>query len=125
MITPPSFTCPPLGVYRGFQLPARQVIHTVGPIYEGPQVSAPLLRNAYVNSLKLANEQGLKTVAFPAISCGVYGYPLTEAAEVALRAVADSLGGLAEVHFVLFGQPTFDAFDGRAEQLFGKQLPSE
>lgn len=62
----------------GFQLPAKYVIHTVGPIYDSAEESAPLLASAYRSSLELANGKGLKTVAFPAISCGVYGYPLEE-----------------------------------------------
>jgi O-acetyl-ADP-ribose deacetylase (regulator of RNase III) len=66
----------------GGELPAKWVIHTVGPVYHSPERSAPLLEAAYRNSLELANQQGLKRVAFPAISCGVFGYPLGEAAEV-------------------------------------------
>ncbi|CAN0539732.1 unnamed protein product, partial [Ectocarpus sp. 8 AP-2014] len=66
----------------GFRLPAKFVIHTVGPVYENKEVSAPLLRSAIKNSLLLCKENGVKSVAFPAISCGVYGYPAGEAAEV-------------------------------------------
>ena len=66
----------------GFDLPARHVIHTVGPVYDDAEASAPLLAAAYRSSLRLANERGLKTIAFPAISCGVYGYPYDEAGEV-------------------------------------------
>ena len=63
-------------------LRARFVIHTVGPIYDSDEASAPLLSSAYRNSLRLANDEGLKAVAFPAISCGVFGYPLAAAAKV-------------------------------------------
>ena len=71
----------------GAGLPARNVIHTVGPVYHNAEASAPLLESAYRSSLQLANQHGLKTVAFPAISCGIFGYPFDEAAEVRLLAV--------------------------------------
>jgi O-acetyl-ADP-ribose deacetylase len=76
----------------GFRLPARHVIHTVGPVWHGGQSGEPgLLANCYRNSLRLAVEHGLRTVAFPAISTGVYGYPLEKAARVAVREVAEFL----------------------------------
>ena len=82
-------------ITAGAQLAARHVLHTVGPIYDGAEESAPLLAAAYRNSLRLANEQGLKSIAFPAISCGVYGYPYDEAAEVGGRAGGRRPGGCA------------------------------
>jgi O-acetyl-ADP-ribose deacetylase (regulator of RNase III) len=71
---------------RGYRLPARFVIHTVGPIWAGgDRDEAEVLASCYRNSLRLAVEHGVKTVAFPAISCGAYGYPIAEAAEVAVE----------------------------------------
>jgi O-acetyl-ADP-ribose deacetylase (regulator of RNase III) len=83
----PDVRCPTgeARITPGAALPARHVIHTVGPVYSSPGASAPLLESAYRSSLQLANQHGLKAVAFPAISCGVYGYPYHEAAEVSLR----------------------------------------
>ncbi|MHB2019034.1 MAG: O-acetyl-ADP-ribose deacetylase [Candidatus Xenobia bacterium] len=105
--------CRPLGGCRtgeakitpGFALVARHVIHTVGPIYGRENGrEAELLANCYTNSLRLAREHGCKTVAFPAISTGVYGYPKDEAARVALAAVqaATRDGWFDEVRFVAF-----------------------
>jgi len=108
----PGVRCPTgeARITPGFALPARFVIHTVGPVYRSRERSAPLLEAAYRSSLGLANEHALATVAFPAISCGVYGYPAHEAAEVALAACAASAGALREVRFVLFGDAMYGAF---------------
>src|SRR5215471_9776820 len=68
-------------ITRGYRLPARFVIHTVGPVWRGGKNGEPeILTNCYQNSLQLAVENGIKTIAFPAISCGAYGYPVKEAA---------------------------------------------
>ena len=101
----PGVRCPTgeARITPGFRLPARHVIHTVGPIYAGPERSAPLLRAAYRSSLELACAHDLRSVAFPAISCGVYGYPAPDAAAIALAACAAHAGCLTEIHFVLFG----------------------
>ncbi|EEF41569.1 Protein LRP16, putative [Ricinus communis] len=85
----------------GFRLPASRVIHTVGPIYfydNNPQAS---LRNAYRNSLKLAKANKIRYIAFPAVCCGTYGYPLEEAATVAISTVKEFAHDFKEVHFVL------------------------
>jgi O-acetyl-ADP-ribose deacetylase (regulator of RNase III) len=75
-------------ITKGYRLPARFVIHTVGPIWRGGAGGEPeLLASCYRTSLKLAVEHGVKTIAFPAISCGVYGYPLDAAAEIAVREI--------------------------------------
>jgi O-acetyl-ADP-ribose deacetylase (regulator of RNase III) len=105
----PGVRCPTgeARITPGFRLPARWVIHTVGPVYSGPDESAPLLHAAYRSSLELANESALASVAFPAISCGVYGYPADEAAEVALAACAEHAGALREIRFVLFGEAMY------------------
>ncbi len=97
-------------------LPARYIVHAVGPIWQGGgHDEAALLSSAYSSSLDLAWEAGGRSVAFPAISCGVYGYPLGEAAEVALSAVRAWLGahpgsGIDDILFVLRGAPVMAAF---------------
>jgi O-acetyl-ADP-ribose deacetylase (regulator of RNase III) len=115
----PGIRCPTgeARITPGFRLPARHVIHTVGPVYESANVSAPLLASAYRSSLASANEHGLRSVAFPAISCGVFGYPLAEAAAVALRECRTHAGALEEIHFVLFGDDAYDAWLAAAEEL--------
>ncbi len=77
-------------ITKGYQLPASHVIHTVGPVYAKAGNSAPdLLASCYRRSLEVAEEKNLKSIAFPAISCGIYGYPLKEAAKVALEAIEE------------------------------------
>ena len=89
-------------------LPARYVIHTVGPVYAEVDNPASLLASAYRNSLQLALDNQCRSVAFPAISCGVFGYPLAEAAAVALATCADSRFAELDIHFFLFGERIFD-----------------
>jgi O-acetyl-ADP-ribose deacetylase (regulator of RNase III) len=95
---------------EGFDLPARFVIHAVGPVWQGGDRGEPeLLAGCYRNSLRLAVEHGCRTVAFPAISCGVYGYPVESAARVALGAVAEFLGAderIVQVTHVSFDEGT-------------------
>jgi O-acetyl-ADP-ribose deacetylase (regulator of RNase III) len=95
-------------------LPARHVIHTVGPIWSGGgRKEAETLASCYRESLKLARKHGLKTVAFPAISTGAYGYPMEEAARVALKTIIDFLdneAGLDEVALVLRGKQALDEY---------------
>jgi O-acetyl-ADP-ribose deacetylase len=91
-------------------LPARWVIHTVGPVYAKREDRSGLLASCHVVSLRVADELGARTVAFPAISTGVYGYPVEEAAPVAVHAVLDSETEIAEVRFVLFDEATHGAF---------------
>eukprot|EP00752_Nemacystus_decipiens_P012164 g10783.t1 len=100
----------------GFRLDAKFVIHTVGPIYEGKDQSAPLLRNAIKNSLLLCKENGLKSVAFPAISCGIYGYPASEAAEIAIDTMLEFSEGIDLIEFVLFGKDTHVPFFATASE---------
>ena len=86
------------------------MIHTVGPVYRSAKHSAPLLEAAHRSSLALANQHGLRSIAFPAISCGVYGYPLEEAAPLAIATCARHAGELSEIRFVLFGAPTYSVW---------------
>lgn len=95
-------------------LKARYVIHTVGPIYRNGNTGEPeTLKNAYLNSLKLAEKRGIKTIAFPSISTGAYGYPVNEAAEIAMKTVVEFLHTnetIKEVRFVLFREDIFSAY---------------
>jgi len=99
----------------GYKLPARFVIHTVGPVWRGGGAEeAKLLAGCYRNALTLAKEHTLSTIAFPAISCGVYGYPLDEAARVAVHAVQSSLANpssLTVIRWVLFDDRAFGAWE--------------
>jgi O-acetyl-ADP-ribose deacetylase (regulator of RNase III) len=95
-------------ITRGYRLPARHVIHTVGPVWHGGARGEPeLLAACYRNSLRLAVENGARTIAFPAISCGVYGYPPDEAARIAVREVNKFLASndlIDVVYLVCFGE---------------------
>ena len=96
-------------------LPARYVIHTVGPVWRGGTDGEPeLLASCHRRSLDVARELGARTVAFPAISCGVYGYPPALAAPVAVRAAREHGHDLDVVRFVLFGDETYEAFAAAA-----------
>ncbi|MFI6597949.1 O-acetyl-ADP-ribose deacetylase [Nonomuraea sp. NPDC050536] len=91
-------------------LDARWVIHTVGPVYSATEDRSDLLASCYRESLKVADELGAKTVAFPAISTGIYRWPLEDAARIALVAVRSADTQVEEVRFVLFDQQAYDAF---------------
>ena len=94
----------------GGNLKAQWVIHTVGPVFNKNEDRSKLLASCHTESLRVADELGAKTVAFPAISTGVYGYPLDLAAPVAIRAVRDAATSVEEVRFVLFDDAAHDAF---------------
>ena len=96
------------------RLKARWVIHTVGPTYAESKDKSPLLADCFRNSLAVADELGAKTVAFPAISTGVYRWPVDDAARIALEAVRASDTRVGEVRFVLFDQRAYDAFAAHA-----------
>lgn len=102
-------------ITAGHRLPAKWVIHAVGPVYrDGRNGEAEKLAGAHLRALELADERGLATLSFPAISCGAYGYPWSEAAEVAIAAVASELAerpGLARVRFVLFSREIHGVFE--------------
>ncbi len=90
-----------------YELPNRYVIHTLGPVYGEDRPEAELLARCYRNSLALAEEHGMESIAFPAISTGIFGYPVEEAARVALGTVSGASGNLHHVRlvrFVLFGE---------------------
>jgi O-acetyl-ADP-ribose deacetylase len=95
-------------------LPARYVIHALGPHYRETPETARLLADAYTNALREADEVGAKIVAFPAISAGAFGYPLAEAAIVAIDAVRNADTDVEEVRFVLFDERAYDAFTNAA-----------
>jgi O-acetyl-ADP-ribose deacetylase (regulator of RNase III) len=108
-------------ITKGYKLKARHVIHTVGPVYRraGAQ-TAELLASAYRRSLEVASEHQLKSIAFPSISTGAYGYPLTEAAHIALKTVSDYLKkhpDIELVRFVLFDQNTLKAYEEALKKL--------
>lgn len=111
----PGVRCPTgeARITPGFDLPARHVIHTVGPVWRDGRHGEPeRLAACYRNSLQLAAEHGLSSIAFPAISCGVYGYPVERAAQVAVRSLRETLAGLdADIHVTLC---CFDADTARA-----------
>lgn len=87
----------------GFHLPARAIIHTVGPVWSGGKNNeAELLACCYRNVMKIAADEGFESIAFPAISCGAYGYPLSEAVDIAVRTVGEVLGSMPLMKKVIF-----------------------
>jgi O-acetyl-ADP-ribose deacetylase (regulator of RNase III) len=109
-------------ITKGYRLKARHVIHAVGPVYQRREQDATLLASAYRSSLDLAAQYGLKTIAFPAISTGIYGYPLDQAAPIALQTVKQYLEQHPEitlVRFVLWDTAAMKAYERSAQELFG------
>lgn len=108
-------------ITNGYLLPARHVIHTVGPVWSGGQRNeAGLLRNAYINSMKLAKEYKLKSIAFPNISTGVYRFPKEKAAVIAISSVKEFILGQE-----LFEKVIFVCFDDENYRLYSKILKIE
>lgn len=102
-------------ITTGGKLPAPYVIHTVGPVWHGGSKNEPrTLANAYRNSLELARAKGLRSISFPSISTGAYGYPIEQAAEIAVKAVSKFVvkKPLDEVRFVLFSESDFRVYEG-------------
>jgi O-acetyl-ADP-ribose deacetylase (regulator of RNase III) len=98
-------------ITRGYRLPAKHVIHAVGPVWRGGANREPeLLASCYRESLRLAEENGVRTIAFPAISCGIYGYPADQAAEIAVREVLAHGGAMERVIFTCFGDDVCEAY---------------
>jgi O-acetyl-ADP-ribose deacetylase (regulator of RNase III) len=111
-------------ITTGGNLKAKYVIHTVGPVWHGGnRGEAELLTSAYQESLKLAAEHKLKSISFPSISTGIYGYPVAEAAKIALDTVVAFLRGkpnsLERVYFVLFDSKTFHAYCAKLAEVAG------
>jgi O-acetyl-ADP-ribose deacetylase (regulator of RNase III) len=105
---------------KGYNLPARYVIHTVGPVYSGKPRDAELLANCYRNSLQLAVEHRLSSVAFPAISCGVYGYPIESASKIAVETVCsvlESHPSLQKIIFILFSEGDYQVYQNYLKSL--------
>jgi O-acetyl-ADP-ribose deacetylase (regulator of RNase III) len=95
------------------RLPARWVIHTVGPVHSASQDRSELLASCYRESLRVADTLGASSVAFPAISTGLYGWPMDDAARIALEAVRTAGAQVADVRFVLFDAAAYAAFEAR------------
>ncbi|MGB5156457.1 macro domain-containing protein [Desulfobacterium sp. N47] len=101
-------------ITNGYNLLALYVIHTVGPVYSGKPEDSILLSRCYLNSLQLASEKNIKSIAFPAISCGVYGYPIEDACKIAINTTYSFLdkrnSSLTKVIFILFSAKDFDVY---------------
>ena len=108
----PGVRCPTgeARITPGFELRARYVIHTVGPVYSGADRDAELLASAFRSSIELAMDHSLRSIAFPAISCGVYGYPMQDAAMISTQVVREQRWDLDEIRFVLFSEDAFTAW---------------
>ncbi len=108
-------------ITKGYRLPARWVIHTVGPVWHGGTRNEPeLLASCYRSCLKIVVENHLRSLAFPAISCGVFGYPINQAVEIAVREVTAGLEAnesLESVYFSCFGEEIYSAYKSRLGQL--------
>ena len=105
-------------ITKGYRLKAKYIIHTVGPIYSGTAEDAAQLADCYRNSLDLAKEHDVHSIAFPAISTGVYGYPLEDATEIAVKTVAQWL----EAHADYAMQVIFCCFDARTERVYQTKM---
>lgn len=118
----PGVRCPTgeARITSGFRLPVAHVIHTVGPIYDVDKSPEESLRNAYQNSLRLGKENNIQYIAFPAISCGVFGYPYDEAAKVAISTVKEFANDFKEIHFVLFSDDIYNVWLEKAKEIIGK-----
>lgn len=108
-------------ITRGYRLASRHVIHTVGPVYRDGRHGEPeQLASCYRSSFELAHKHGIRTIAFPAISCGAYGYPVEEAVSIAVRECADAAGRdpqLEKIIFACFDQRMLDAYDAALARL--------
>ena len=116
-------------ITAGYNLPARHVIHTVGPVWNGGLKGEPdLLASCYRSSLALAVENNVKTIAFPAISCGVYGYPVKAACEIAVSEIVRFLSNndsIEKVMLTCFGQDVYQAYVETLEREFGENQPPQ
>lgn len=108
-------------ITKGYRLPAKWIIHTVGPIWQGGTRNEPyLLASCYRSCFKIAIDRNLRTLAFPAISCGVFGYPIDQATEIAVRETVAALRAnqsLESVCFACFGEEVYAAYSSQLEKL--------
>lgn len=108
-------------ITKGYNLPAKHVIHAVGPVWRGGAKGEPkLLASCYANSLRLALEHHAKTVAFPALSCGIFGYPITQASTIAVKETANFLElheEIEAVYFVCFDDGVYEAYQHAVDSL--------
>lgn len=111
-------------VSKGYRLPAKYVIHTVGPVWAGGHKNEDnLLASCYINSFKAAQELGIKTMAFPSISTGAYGFPLERATEIALTETKKFLEtdkNLTKVLFICFGEKVYNTYQEVYKRVFGQ-----
>ena len=109
-------------ITQGFNLPAKHVIHTVGPIWHGGQDGEPgLLFSAYYNAVRVAAENNLKTISFPSISTGIYGYPIEDAFEMAVAALLEALEdfkGIEQITIVTFSDDDYETFSEAVDGVF-------
>jgi len=110
-------------ITKGYRLPAKWIIHTVGPVWRGGgNQEHLLLANCYQSCFELASKFGIRSLAFPAISCGVYGFPIDDAVEIALRETYAALRlneSIQRVIFACFGEDVFSAYQSRFDDLEG------
>lgn len=108
-------------ITRGYRLPAKHVIHTAGPVWSGGERGEPqLLASCYRKSLELALAHGVRSIAFPAISCGAYGYPIDKAAAIAVRVClefAEARSAIEQITFALFGAGALAAYEAELARL--------
>jgi O-acetyl-ADP-ribose deacetylase len=108
-------------ITKGYRLPAKWILHTVGPVWHGGTRNEPeLLASCYRSCFKIAAERHLRSIAFPAISCGVFGYPIDQAVEIAVRETVDELKAnrsLESVCFACFGEEVYSAYASQLDQL--------
>lgn len=110
-------------ITKGYNLKARHVIHTVGPVYSGKDEDSRLLARCYFNSLQLASQNSLYSIAFPAISCGVYGYPIHDARRIAIDTVYKFLkegkSSVTKVIFILFSSKDYNIYEKYLNEISG------
>ena len=110
-------------ITNGYNLKAGHVIHTVGPVYSGKAEDSRLLSQCYFNSMLLVSQNNLKSIAFPAISCGVYGYPVKDACKIAIdtvyRFLKEEKCPVTKVIFILFSSKDYDIYEKYLEEISG------
>jgi O-acetyl-ADP-ribose deacetylase (regulator of RNase III) len=101
-------------ITKGYNLPALYIIHTVGPVYSGSSKDAKLLASSYRDSIRLANDKKIRSVSFPSLSTGYFGYPMEEAAKIAIKTVIDELKTNLEINlirFVLYDSKSYEIYE--------------